>query len=75
MIASILTTIMLFCLIVILGVVVIAVAIGYLLRRSRSIVPPGVRRRLNRDLEEALEKEQLDTIKRKWMLADGWDVE
>lgn len=75
MIASILTTIMLLLLLAILGVIVVAVAIGFILRRSRSIVPPGVRRRLNRDLENALEQEQLDAIKRKWMKADGWEVD
>ncbi|MEM9825097.1 MAG: hypothetical protein AAF958_00835 [Planctomycetota bacterium] len=54
---------------------VLAVSGIAIMRGTRSsLVPRGVRKRLNRDMEEALEREQIDTVKRKWMEADGWTI-
>lgn len=62
----------LFLLVAFVVILIIAVAGGFAMMRSRSMVPRTVRKRLLADLDSALAEEQIETLQRKWMTAKGW---
>ena len=68
-------TLLLFAFIAFVAVLVMVAIGGTIFRLTRSMVPASVRRRLMGDLNRSMENDQVESMKRKWMKADGWEVE